>query len=181
MREIGISLDFKNSIITWDNLRLDMKFKHMREHNTIISQSKEPNATQEMTARATRILDSKNKKADLEQITKNTSHLSSNEQQQLYQVLKKHETLFNGTLGTWNTQFVRFTMKEEAKTHSHQYYSTPRTHQETFKKELDELVKIGVLKEVRQSQWGSLAFIIPKKDGRVRFISDFQMLNMKLK
>ena len=128
MREIGISLDFKNALITWDDLKSDMRFNHMKENHTIISQSEEPKTTQEMTARVTRILDSKYEKANLEQISKNASHLSLNEQKQLYQVLKKHETLFDGTLGTWNTEPVGFTMKEEAKPHSHQYYSTPRIH-----------------------------------------------------
>ena len=37
-----------------------------------------------------------------------------------------------------------------------------------------------MLERVQQSEWGSPTFIVPKKDGRVRFISDFRHLNQML-
>jgi hypothetical protein len=40
---------------------------------------------------------------------------------------------------------------------------------------------IGVLEECNDSEWGAPTFIIPKKDGRIRFISDFHKLNQYLK
>ena len=53
--------------------------------------------------------------------------------------------------------------------------------QKTFKKELDQLIKLRVLEKVQQPERGTLTFIIPKKDNKVRFISDFQRLNQKIK
>ena len=47
--------------------------------------------------------------------------------------------------------------------------------------EVQRLVNIGVLKKVNHSEWGAPSFIIPKKDGRVRFISDFRELNKRIK
>ena len=47
----------------------------------------------------------------------------------------------------------------------------------TFKKELDHLVEIGILSPVRVTEWGLQTFIIPKKDGRVRWASDMCKLN----
>jgi hypothetical protein len=47
----------------------------------------------------------------------------------------------------------------------------------TFKNELDHLVRIGVLAAQQESEWVSPSFIIPKKDGRVRWISDLGQLN----
>ena len=43
------------------------------------------------------------------------------------------------------------------------------------------MVDLGVLEPVQESEWGSPTFIIPKKDGRVRFVSDFRRLNAKIK
>ncbi len=56
-------------------------------------------------------------------------------------------------------------------------YPVPRIHLKTFKKELDHLVRIGVLEAQQESEWASPSFIIPKKDGRVRWISNLRQLN----
>ena len=47
-------------------------------------------------------------------------------------------------------------------------YPVPQVHLETFRKELQHLVDIGVLSPVRDTEWGLPTFITPKKDGRVR-------------
>ena len=56
MNEIGLSLDFKNQEIVWEDLRLSMRkqSKQDRSTNIIFPQSMEPNVTQEMTERATK-------------------------------------------------------------------------------------------------------------------------------
>ncbi len=43
------------------------------------------------------------------------------------------------------------------------------------------MCKLGVLKRVNRSEWAAPTFIIPKKDGTVRFISDFRELNKIIK
>ena len=42
---------------------------------------------------------------------------------------------------------------------------------------MERLVKIGVIKRQPESEWVSPTFIIPKKEGTVRFISDFREVN----
>jgi len=47
--------------------------------------------------------------------------------------------------------------------------------------EVKRLCDLNVLKRINRSEWGSPTFIIPKKDGTVRFISDFRELNKLIK
>jgi hypothetical protein len=57
----------------------------------------------------------------------------------------------------------------------------PKNHYDTLKHEIERLVKLGVLKRCSDSEWANPTFIIPKKNGTVRFISDFRKLNEMLK
>jgi hypothetical protein len=47
--------------------------------------------------------------------------------------------------------------------------------------EVEQLCEIGVLKKVNHSEWGAPTFTIPKKDQSVRFITNFQELNKRIK
>ena len=128
-----------------------------------------------------KILDSSYEKADLNEVVKQATHINSIQQEMLYQLLKKYEEIFDGKLSEWDTEPVTFEFIDGAKPHSQRHFPVPHIHKETFKKELLRLVEIGVLEQVNSSEWGSSTFIIPKKDGKVRFISDFRLLNKKIK
>ena len=54
-------------------------------------------------------------------------------------------------------------------------------HQQVFKQELQHLIDEKVLRRISPSEWAFLTFLIPKKDGRVRWISDFCHLNKLLR
>ncbi len=47
----------------------------------------------------------------------------------------------------------------------------------TFNKDLNHLIKICFLATQQESEWAPPSFIIPKKDGRVRWISNLRQLN----
>jgi hypothetical protein len=42
-------------------------------------------------------------------------------------------------------------------------------------------IEFGVLKEDYFSEWASPSFVIPKKNGTIRVVSDFRKLNLLLK
>ena len=189
MLELGMDISFAKKTVTWEGIEIPMRdFNKLRkwniskmEMNAIIQESAEPIVTQEATKRIIKILDSKYEKANLRVVADGAKHLTQVEREKLYKLLIRYKEIFDGSLGAWKTDDVDFEMKEGAKPHSQRYYPVPHLYKQTFKKELDRLEKLGVLEKVQQSEWGSPTFIIPKKDGRVRFISDFRRLNQMIK
>ncbi len=85
--------------------------------------------------------------------------------------------MLDGTLGVYPHKKVHIDIDPNAKHVHSRPYPVPQIHLKTFKKKLDHLVRIGVLAAQQESEWASLSFIIPKKDGRVRWISDLCQLN----
>ena len=72
-------------------------------------------------------------------------------------------------------------LKEDEKTYHAKPFPIPKLHELTFKKEVDKLIKIGALKKIINSQWVAPTFIIPKKNGTVRLITDFRELDKRIK
>ena len=60
--------------------------------------------------------------------------------------------------------------------HAPSAFLVPHLHRNMFKKELDYLISIGVFKQNANSQHTYPTFIITKKDGKVRFVSDFRSI-----
>ncbi|KAL7510025.1 LOW QUALITY PROTEIN: hypothetical protein ACHAXN_008226 [Cyclotella atomus] len=86
--------------------------------------------------------------------------------------------MFDGTLGVYPHKKVHIDIDPNAKpVHARPYPGTLAD----FKRELDHLVKIGVLAPQGASDWASPTFITPKKDGRVRWVSDLGELNKVVK
>jgi hypothetical protein len=120
MKRYGIILDFKDKMITVDEIKLPMQnINYLQGSSTLCalklnhSLAMEPHTTQEATKRVTQILDAKYTNADLKSIVRdNCKHLSTNQQQKLLQLLKKYESLFDGTLGDWMTKPVSFQLRE---------------------------------------------------------------------
>jgi hypothetical protein len=84
--------------------------------------------------------------------------------------------MFDGTLGVYPHKKVHINIDPNAKPVHSRPYPVPLIHLKTFKKELNHLVRIGVLAAQQESEWVSPSFIIPKKDGRVCWISGLHQL-----
>jgi hypothetical protein len=141
----------------------------------------EPQSTQDATECATRILDAKYKKADLQSVVQdNCKHLSANQQKKLLQLLKKYELLFDGTFGDWKTKLVSFQLKKGVSPYRGQAFPVPKIHKDTLIKEMERLCKLGMLERQPASEWASPLFIMPMKNKTICFLSSFWELNKRL-
>jgi hypothetical protein len=107
MKEYGIILEFKDKMITVDEVELPMRNINYLEGSSTLRMLRlnhnlamEPQSTQDATKHVTRILEAKYQKADLQSIVRdNCKHLRAAQKKKLLQLLKKYKLLFDGTLG----------------------------------------------------------------------------------
>lgn len=127
------------------------------------------------------ILHSKYDKVDPHEVARQQTHLSQDQRDDLARLFGKYEKLFSGKLGKYPHKKVHLELLPDTKPYSCRPYPVPRHHEQVFKDELQRLCDEGVLERCGPSEWLSPSFLIPKKDGRVRWISDFRMLNKCIK
>jgi hypothetical protein len=155
MKEFGIILAFKAKIITIDEVKSPMqKINHLQGASTLRapklnhSLAMEPHSTQDTTKRVTRILDAKYKKTDLQSFVRdNCKHLRTDQQKKLLQLLKKYESLFDGTLGDWKTKPLLFQLREGVSPYHGQAFPVPKIHKDTIIKEVERLCNLGGIRE----------------------------------
>jgi hypothetical protein len=123
--------------------------------------------------RQKRILDDNYTPLNIEEFTTSQNHLSNLEKEMLKKLLLANSTLFEGGLETVKMDPVSLEMNtnnDGFKPYSGGAYPIPHIHYNTTKKEINRLVKIGLLRECStkdNSEWGAPTFIIPKKTGDV--------------
>jgi hypothetical protein len=147
MKKYGIILDFKDKMITVDEVKLPMQnINYLQGSSTLHalklnhSLAMEPHTTQDTIKCVTQILDAKYQKADLQSnVRDNCKHLSTNQQKKLLQLLKRYESLFDGTLGDWKTKPVSFQLKEGVSPYHGRAFLVPKIHKDTIMKELERL------------------------------------------
>ena len=118
---------------------------------------------------------------DITRIINACDYLDSSKRNDLISCLSNYPTLFDGVLRSYPGVKVHLNVDPNATPRATRAYSVPQTQLELFKKELDRLVAAGVLEPGTRSEWISGTFIIPKKDGKARWISDFRALNSAIR
>jgi hypothetical protein len=184
MTELGITLDFNLLIMTWDNAMVLMRSADAlstEDAYVICNEIYESNIVQEATTRLRSILDAKYEPANLDEITASCSYLDATQQSSLNDLLQRYRHLFDGTLGTWRSTPYAIQLRENVQPYHAKPFPIPRIHEQTLKVELQRLCDIGVLRRINHSKWAAPTFVIPKKDGSVRFISNFRKLNKRIR
>ena len=185
---LKMDISFSTCTLTWNELTIPMRTGQQMSKEAlnayldeIIETSTEPELIREELYAATKILDSDYKKADLDDVVRNIPHLTEEQKSQVRTVLYRYESLFEGRLGLWDTPPISLELEKDAKPFHARAFPIPQIHEATVRKECDRLCKEGVLEKDSDSEWAAPTFIVPKKEGTVRFVTDFRQLNKALK
>ena len=92
---------------------------------------------------AVAMLDAKYEFTEVRQVVDQLTHLNMHQKADLLKVLEKHKKMFDGTLGVYPHKKFHIDIDPDAKPVHARPYPIPRVHLQTFKKELDHLVKIA--------------------------------------
>ncbi len=85
------------------------------------------------------------KKANLADIVQEQcTHLTKEEKNILLRLLLSYEDLFDGTLGDWQTDPIKFQLKPGATPYHGRAYPIPKIHEETLKKEIQRLIELRI-------------------------------------
>jgi hypothetical protein len=190
LTRFGIDLLFSRQVIEWDGISMPMREQgywtqgRMEATQAAIIENTDynlPTNDAHETSYLQEILESHYEKQDLVAVANAQTHLTSDQQQQLLTILQASRECFSGKLGEWKDTEVTIKLRPDAVPyHCQKPIRVPHIHLLVLKNELDRLVAIRVIKPVSGDEAGPYCappFIIPKKDGRVRIITDYRELN----
>ena len=183
MQELGMDLLFSSNQVRWDEKLIPMRDPKELNLGQLDKLEQEvfklDPIDEDLIARVTA---EKYSAADLPKEVSKIEHLSGDEKSQLLKLLHKYKSLFDGSLGKWNTSPVDLELKEGAQPYHGKPYPVPKAQERRLKEEISRLEQFGVLKRVNRSEWGSPAYTITKKDGvTLRSIADLREVNKRIK
>ena len=207
MNDLGIVLDFNTKSMAWDgsivtmreydqtqeqtslatNLLLDIIDSNLEANDSITmldqpsdvhyqEKDVDPSGYKTKTIRT-----SLYEPSNLQDIVDKCVYLLPSQREQLYSLLAQFHNLFDGRLKTFKGPPVHLELIENPVPVRRRPYTIPTSHLAVFKEELRRLISIGVIEKAQRSEWIAGTFIVPKKDGRVRWITDFCGLNKSLR
>jgi Reverse transcriptase (RNA-dependent DNA polymerase) len=104
------------------------------------------------------------------------AHLLPQERTKVFELLKKHRTMWDGHLGKVQSTSHRIELIPGAKPVHAQPYRAGVRAREAESSEIQRMLKAGVI-EPSTSEWASPVVLVPKPDGSMRFCIDYRRLN----
>jgi hypothetical protein len=184
---VGINCNGSDQTITWLDNSIPYKTvdyfeqKQQLYMDFLESLSPEEGINEDDETCTSQILQAKYQKVDSKEVAEKQTHLTSTQRSDLASLLSNYKKLFNGELGLYPHRKLHLDLVENAQPVHRRPYPVPHANLEVFKQELEHLCELGVLERCGASEWGAPTFIVPKKDGRVRWVSDFRELNKLIK
>ena len=170
----GMNVLFRNGTVQWMDKLINKKQNAHRENSKNFSLACEQSVDWMDSSEVESMLDAfsaemhkaKHEKVDAEDVAKGLNHLNEEQQIKLQSKLDKFETLFDGKLGSIPHQQVHLEAEERATPVHTKSYGAPKAHEEAFKKELQHLIQIGVLRPCGPAELASPTFVIPGKPNK---------------
>ncbi len=166
MDAIGLDLLFSENLLKWDNATVPMRDSSLFEEPSAnpfaeLLSMHDPITTE--AERIQRILDIKYAPADLNKIVQECTHLTDTEKSALGKLLAKYHDLFDGTLGTWQTEPIELELRPDAKPYHAKPYPVPHSQEKKLREEIERMCAHGVLRKVNRSEWGFQLSLYPKR------------------
>lgn len=186
LSQIGLVMDFHNGLMHWMTRTAPMKSEGINFHDEqdvsyYMSLFDEDDNDDPDDPHDAFILEAKYERTNAREVAEHQKHLNEQQKRSLEETLRPFDVLFDGKLGHYTKRQVKLELDPNAVPFHSKAYSVNPQEEDVFKKELNHLVDIGVLRRCGPTEWASPTFIKPKKDGRVRWLSDFRYVNKSLK
>ena len=178
LQELKMDICYSDNTMKMEGRRVLMKMKGERP-SFYIDNDHSDEELDEMYAGE--IKEAKYEKVGLDEVIEQQKHLNLSQKMQLRAVFKGFETLFDGKLKKYLGKKIHLELKDDAKPVHCKPFPVPQKHADVFKKECKRLCDEDVLEPVGATEHAYPTFIIPKKDGTVRWVSDFRKLNANLR
>jgi hypothetical protein len=186
LHELGIDLLFSSGVMKWDNATVPMQdpsqllASNLDAFENKIFSMHDPDTTDAEQIQS--IIDMKYSPQDIDKIVAECVHLTTDERDKLTTLLKKFEPLFDGTLGTWDSDPIDLELKDpDAKPYHARPYPVPQSQEARLQAEVEQLVGYGVLRKINCSEHASPMFTVSKPDGTLRSIADLRELNKRIR
>ena len=174
----GIDLCFSNRVMEWQQRKVP--FKSRTQPYSLCIDSTSDDIDDFFLAVDPTIRKREYQHVSIDEVVAQCKHLSSDQQTKLRQCLSNKDTLFSGKLGKYPHKQVHLDLKPGSRPIHCKPYPVPHKHLDVFKSELNSLAKDGVLERIGGSEHAYPTFVVPKKSGTVRWVSDFRLLNAQL-
>ena len=130
LERLKIDIKYSTSTIVWDGIEIPMRSRDATPEDSYIINDQP--CIQEASKRIKEILDAKYAPANLEEIAANCTNLNNEQQDDLHTLLKKYESLFDGTLGHWKGEDYDIELKKGATPYHARPFPIPRVHEQTL-------------------------------------------------
>ena len=114
---------------------------------------------------------------DITKHVKQLGHLTGQQQDKLIQVLSAYPDMYSRTIGTLNIEPVHFELKPNAVPYHAKPFPIPKAYEHLTKGECRRFEADKIWHHTLNSVWAAPSFIVPKKTGDVRVVTDFRELN----